>query len=212
MAAFIILKSPIMKHIFLLCLVLFTTGTWAQQFSISGKVVDSETRAPLESATLFVEKVQDSSLVSYTISNRTGDFTIEGSQRVDSLRLVSTYNGYTTYSRLLILEDRKLDLGLVQMEVANNMLGEVTVVSERAPVTIKRDTLEFNAGSFNTRQDANLEEVMKKLPGVEVDAQGNITVNGKPVSRILVNGKEFFGNDPKIATKTCPRRSSTRSR
>src|SRR5690606_31998866 len=111
-AAFIILKFPIMKHIFLLCLVLFTTGTWAQQFSISGKVVDSETRAPLESATLFVEKVQDSSLVSYTISNRTGDFTIEGSQRVDSLRLVSTYNGYTTYSRLLILEDRKLDLGL----------------------------------------------------------------------------------------------------
>ena len=85
------------------------------------------------------------------------------------------------------------------------MLGEVTVVSERAPVTIKSDTLEFNAGSFNTRQDANLEEVMKKLPGVEVDAQGNITVNGKPVSRILVNGKEFFGNDPKIATKNLPK-------
>ena len=94
---------------------------------------------------------------------------------------------------------------MIKMELATNELGEVTVVSERAPVTVKSDTLEFNAASFNTRQDANLEEVMKKLPGVEVDAQGNITVNGKPVSRILVNGKEFFGNDPKIATKNLPK-------
>ncbi|NJY61842.1 TonB-dependent receptor [Salinimicrobium sp. CDJ15-81-2] len=194
-----------MKQFFLFCLVLISTGSWAQQFSISGKVVDADTQLPLESATLFVEKVQDSSLVSYTISNQDGNFIIEGSGKMDTLRLVSTFNGYATLSRLVSLDQRKLDLGRLEMEVANNILGEVTVVSERAPVTVKKDTLEFNAASFNTRQDANLEEVMKKLPGVEVDAQGNITVNGKPVSRILVNGKEFFGNDPKIATKNLPK-------
>ncbi|MDX1753986.1 MAG: outer membrane beta-barrel protein [Salinimicrobium sediminis] len=194
-----------MKHFFLLFLVFLTTGSWAQQFSISGKVVDAQTNVPLESATLFVEKVQDSSLVSYTISNQEGNFIIEGSGKMDSLRLVSTFNGYASLSRILSLEQRKIELGLLKMEVANNILGEVTVVSERAPVTVKKDTLEFNAGSFNTRQDANLEEVMKKLPGVEIDAQGNITVNGKPVSRILVNGKEFFGKDPKIATKNLPK-------
>lgn len=194
-----------MKNSFFLCLFLFTTGTWAQQFTISGKVVDAETQLPLESATLFVEKVQDSSLVAYTISNRTGDFVIEGSGKMDTLRLLSTYNGYAPFSRLVTLKQSRLDLGLLQMEVANNILGEITVISERAPVTVKKDTLEFNAASFNTRQDANLEELMKKLPGVEIDAQGNITVNGKPVSRILVNGKEFFGNDPKIATKNLPK-------
>ena len=194
-----------MKQFFLLCLVLISTGSWAQQFSISGTVVDAGTQAPLESATLFVEKLQDSSLVSYTISNQDGNFVIEGSGKMDTLRLVSTFNGYATLSRLITLDPRKIDLGRLEMEVANNMLGEVTVVSERAPVTVKKDTLEFNAASFNTRQDANLEEVMKKLPGVEIDAQGNITVNGKPVSRILVNGKEFFGNDPKIATKNLPK-------
>lgn len=194
-----------MKHYFFLCLFLITSGTWAQQFTVSGKVVDAETQLPLESATIFIEKVQDSSLVSYTISNRSGEFTIEGSQKVDTLRLVSSYNGYSPLSKIIVMEQPRVDLGTLKMEVVNNMLGEVTVVSERAPVTVKSDTLEFNAGSFNTRQDANLEEVMKKLPGVEVDAQGNITVNGKPVSRILVNGKEFFGNDPKIATKNLPK-------
>jgi hypothetical protein len=194
-----------MKHFFFLCLLLISSGAMAQQFSISGKIVDAETQLPLESATLFVEKVQDSSLVSYTISNKAGEFVIEGSGKMDSLRLVGTYNGYDPLSRLIILEQPNIALGQLKMQVANNMLGEVTVVSQRAPVTIKSDTLEFNAGSFNTRQDANLEEVMKKLPGVEVDAQGNITVNGKPVSRILVNGKEFFGNDPKIATKNLPK-------
>jgi hypothetical protein len=194
-----------MKNLFFLSLFLISTGAVAQQFSISGKVVDAETQVPLGSATLFVEKVQDSSLVSYTISNKTGDFVIEGSQKVDTLRLVSTFNGYSSLSRIIILEQPKIALGTLNMEVANNLLGEVTVISERAPVTVKQDTLEFNAASFNTRQDANLEDVMKKLPGVEVDAQGNITVNGKPVSRILVNGKEFFGNDPKIATKNLPK-------
>ena len=194
-----------MKNLFLLCLLLLSTSVWAQQFSISGKVVDAETNAPLESATLFVEKLQDSSLVSYTISNREGQFVIEGSGKMDTLRLVSTFNGYTPLYKKISLAQREIDLGMLRMEVANNLLGEVTVVSERAPVTVKKDTLEFNAASFNTRQDANLEEVMKKLPGVEVDAQGNITVNGKPVSRILVNGKEFFGNDPKIATKNLPK-------
>ena len=194
-----------MKNFFLFCCLLLVTVASAQQFTITGKVVDATTNDPLESATIFVEKVADSSLVSYTISDREGNFIIEGSQKVDSLRLVSTYNGYSSFAKIISLTEREIRLGTLQMEVASNMLGEVTVLSERAPVTVKKDTLEFNAASFNTRQDANLEEVMKKLPGVEIDAQGNITVNGKPVSRILVNGKEFFGNDPKIATKNLPK-------
>ena len=194
-----------MKYFFLLCLSLVSYAAAAQKFQISGKIVDKEEGFPLESATVFVERISDSTLVAYTISDQNGNFVIEGSDRSDSLRLAGSYTGYLPLNRIVTLEPRTLDLGSVEMEVATNVLGEVTVVSNRAPVTVKSDTLEFNADSFNTRQDANLEDVMKKLPGVEVDAQGNITVNGKPVSRILVNGKEFFGNDPKIATKNLPK-------
>lgn len=194
-----------MKYLFFVLLSCVFITAQSQNFKISGKVVDQETNLPLESATVFVEKIADSSLVSYTISNKEGEFLIEGSEKAGQLRLISTFNGYLPYKQIIDLKNSELKLGVLKMELATNELGEVTVVSQRAPVTVKSDTLEFNAASFNTRQDANLEEVMKKLPGVEVDAQGNITVNGKPVSRILVNGKEFFGNDPKIATKNLPK-------
>ena len=194
-----------MKFYIFLCLSFLTFSATAQKFEITGKIVDQEEGFPLESATVFVERLSDSTLVSYTISDREGNFTIAGSDSSDSLRLAGSFAGYTPLNTLVVLNPRTKNIGTVKMAVATNELDEVTVVANRAPVTVKTDTLEFNAASFNTRQDANLEDVMKKLPGVEVDAQGNITVNGKPVSRILVNGKEFFGNDPKIATKNLPK-------
>ena len=193
-----------MKQLFLFVLFFSNFLVTAQEFEISGRIVDQETGSPLESATIFVEQLADSALVAYTISARDGTFIIEGEDTSDSLRLVTSYNGYLPLSQIIVLKPT-VDLGNLSMKVATNELGEVMVVANRAPISVKSDTLEFNAGSFSTRPDANLEDVMKKLPGVDVDAQGNITVNGKPVSRILVNGKEFFGNDPKIATKNLPK-------
>ena len=194
-----------MKHFFFLCVFLLSLTATAQKFQISGKLVDKADGTPLESATVFVERPADSTLVTYTITDKEGNFELSGSDNSETLRLVASYAGYVPFNQPVKLSQERINLGVLQMEFATNLLGEVTVVADRAPVTVKTDTLEFNAASFNTRQDANLEEVMKKLPGVEVDAQGNITVNGKPVSRILVNGKEFFGNDPKIATKNLPK-------
>lgn len=195
-----------MKQFFYLLFCLFTLQVTAQNFEITGKILDKETNQPLEAATVFLERPTDSTLVSYTISENDGDFILTGNTSAETLNLMVSFTGYQPYKQIVSLADNRVKkIGNISLSVADNTLDEITLIGERAPITVKRDTLEFNAASFATRPDANLEELMRKLPGVEVDTQGNITVNGKPVSRILVDGKEFFGNDPKIATKNLPK-------
>ncbi len=98
-----------------------------------------------------------------------------------------------------------IKLGNIPLEEQAQELKGVKVVGERVPIIIKKDTMEFNADSFKTRPDATVEEVLKKLPGVQVDSDGKITVNGKEVNKVLVNGQVFFSNDPKVATKSLPK-------
>ncbi|MDT0641420.1 outer membrane beta-barrel protein [Zunongwangia sp. F363] len=194
-----------MKFYLSLALVFLSGLAFSQQFEVTGKVVDEEGQ-PLESATVYLEKAADSSLVTYTISEGNGSFRLTGRAPENTqANLIISFAGYKPLRKSLQLKNKNIALPAISMEIEDNELEEVMVTATRAPITIKKDTLEFNADSFNTRQDANLEELMKKLPGVEVDNEGNITVNGKPVSRILVNGEEFFGNDPKIATKNLPK-------
>ncbi|TBW28026.1 outer membrane beta-barrel protein [Gramella sp. KN1008] len=192
-----------MRVYFSLLVFLITNAGFSQNFKITGTITDSESK-PLEAATVYVEKVSDSSLVSYTISEKDGSFLLQGETDARQVNLFVSYAGYVPERRALEVEEQ-ISVGNISLAVMDNTLEEITLTANRAPITIKKDTLEFNANSFNTRQDANLEDLMKKLPGLEVDSDGNITVNGKPVSRILVNGKEFFGNDPQIATKNLPK-------
>ncbi|MCB7481532.1 outer membrane beta-barrel protein [Christiangramia sediminis] len=192
-----------MRFILSLLSIFIASFSYSQEFQITGKVLDDSSN-PLESATIYTEKPGDSSLVVYTISEKNGEFILQGNTAAEKLNLIVSYNGYAPHQQVVKIQ-KSIVLDDIQLQLMDNALDEVTLTASRAPITIKKDTLEFNAGSFDTRQDANLEELMKKLPGVEVDSDGNITVNGKPVSRILVNGKEFFGNDPKIATKNLPK-------
>ncbi len=110
-----------------------------------------------------------------------------------------SYVGYRTYLKKMLIDKEIIDLKRIALQL-DNQLGEVLVKST-APITIKKDTLEFNVKSFKTKKDATVEDLLKQLPGVEVDDEGKITVNGKEVNKILVNGKPFFGNDPTITTK-----------
>jgi hypothetical protein len=192
-----------MKFIFSLFLISLTSLSFAQNFNFSGKIVD-ENGQPLESATIYVQKVADSSLVTYAISERNGDFRLVGNTNESRINLFISYAGYQTFTRTLDVE-LQIDLGSLKMVLEDNTLGEIVLTGTRPPITVKQDTLEFNAASFTTRPDANLEELLKKLPGVEVDSEGNITVNGKPVSKFLVNGEDFFGTDARIATKNLPK-------
>ncbi|MFV0247751.1 MAG: outer membrane beta-barrel protein [Tenacibaculum sp.] len=170
-------------------------------FKISGKILAEKHKRAVESATIHIERVKDSSVVSYTISKRNGDFLLEGKTFYKNLKLIVSYIGMKSYTKTLLLnEQSSYHLGKINLIEQNNLLNAV-VVKSTPPILIKKDTLEFNVKSFKTKKDANVEELLKKLPGVEVDQDGKITANGKPVNKLLVNGKPFFGNDPSITTK-----------
>lgn len=177
----------------------------AQEYKITGKVIDSDSDQPLEASTVYAESVKDSTMVGYTISDQNGNFELELRSNSDKLNLFVTYNGYKPDVRLLELSQKEIALGLIGLELQAEQLEGVSVVGERIPLVIKSDTLEFNADSFKTRPDSNVEDVLKKLPGVEIDIDGTITVNGKEVDKVLVNGQEFFSSDPKVATKSLPK-------
>ncbi|ATA94063.1 hypothetical protein CGC54_06825 [Capnocytophaga canimorsus] len=188
------------KNFTLLFLLFLGFSAYSQQFTITGKVYDKSTQKPLEASTVFLKSVKDSTLVNYTISDAKGIFNLKGKSQEQELDLFITHIGNAPYKKRISTPKGTLDLGLIQMEIQAEELEGVTVLSEAIPITVKKDTLEFNADAFKLRPDATVEELLKNLPGVEVDAKGNITVNGTPVNEILVNGKPFF-DDPKIATK-----------
>ncbi|TRZ43111.1 outer membrane beta-barrel protein [Robertkochia solimangrovi] len=195
-----------MKKLYLLLLAVFLSGvSYAQDYMITGRVSDADTKEALEASTVYVESIQDSVMVSYTITGKEGIFELEFRTRLKSINLFVTYNGYESVKKTITLDQQKFDMGDIPLSIQAEQLEGVDVVAERVPIVIKKDTLEFNANSFKTRPDANVEDVLKKLPGVEVDLDGNIKVNGKEVNRVLVNGQVFFDSDPKVATKNLPK-------
>src|SRR5690606_1066886 len=171
----------------------------SKSFKVSGTLIGADDQAPLEAATVYVQRVKDSSLVSYTISDRDGSFVLEDKTYDDKLHLLISHVGYNTHSQIIKIPQDKTELKLdvLPLELSSNSLSEV-VIQSTAPVTIKKDTLEFNVSSFKTKKDANVEDLLKQLPGVEIDDDGKIKINGKDVNKILVNGKPFFGDDPSI--------------
>ncbi|WP_299113113.1 outer membrane beta-barrel protein [uncultured Winogradskyella sp.] len=191
-----------MKRTLILLALIFSAHVFSQQksFKIEGSLIAEDTKTPLESATVYLQRVKDSSLVTYTITDREGMFLLQDKTYDDFLNLFISYVGYSTYSKKIAIDKENINLGPISLKIDDNALDEV-VIKATPPITVKKDTLEFNVASFKTKKDANVEDLLKKLPGVEVDATGAITVNGKPVNKILVNGKPFFGDDPTITTR-----------
>lgn len=194
-----------MKHFFY-CLTSFLVVqvAFAQQITIKGNLTDAETDLPIESATVYLSRIQDSTVVDYTISDKNGNFDLNVRKTDKPTRLKISSVIYQTYSKDFQSISENIDLGKISLQLQNTMLETVEVVGEVPPIRIKNDTLEFNASSFKVRPDANVEALLKQLPGVEIDSQGTIKVNGKTVSQILVNGKPFFGADGKIAIQNLP--------
>ncbi|MDR0231937.1 MAG: outer membrane beta-barrel protein [Dysgonamonadaceae bacterium] len=173
--------------------------------SITGIIVDNTTKEPVDFATVSLLNAKDSSFVSGNMSDAKGVFTLRGVSKGNFLINV-TYVGYKPVYKPVTLSgaNATTNVGTISLATDDILLKETVVVGKVPEVVVKGDTIEYDADSFKTPQNAALEELLKKLPGAEVDKDGNITINGKEIKKILVDGKEFFSDDPKVASKNLP--------
>ena len=171
------------------------------QHNIKGTVVNGN-KEPLAYTTVVLLNPTDSLMKYYGITNIEGFFYIKNITKGTYLMQISNVGTKTLYEGIDIPIIKGEDLGSIVMELLS--IDEVVVVGEYVPIRFRQDTVEFNAKAFVTKPDAVVEDLLKKLPGVEVDGSGNVKALGEDVKKVLVDGKEFFGNDLKVATKNLP--------
>ena len=157
----------------------------------------------IKGATVSIIKKNDSSVIGYSLSNASGNFSIKNIPLGEYLLNIS-YLGFKQINQPLSLTgtDAEYNIGTLVMTKSEKELEGIVI--KATGMMIKGDTTEFNAGEFKTIPNASTEDLLKKLPGLEVDKDGSIKTQGEPVMKILVDGKPFFGNDPKMATKNLP--------
>lgn len=196
-----------MRKILTISLVLIFNGVVLAQKagSIKGVVYDTITRQAVSDATITVLQQKDSSLVSFTMSNSSGEFSVSGIEP-GNYRLLITHVAYHNSNKYFSISDSAsdIDMGNLILNDKSKVLEEVVVIAEAPPVTLVGDTVQYNAGSFKTKPNSVVEDLLRKLPGVQVEKDGTVKAQGQTVNRVLVDGKEFFGTDPKVATKNLP--------
>ena len=183
----------------------FSVAAFSQNsITVKGKIIDKNSKLPIESATVYFTAVKDSTIINYSITDKKGNFSFVMNKISRPLFFKISSVGFDDFKKEL--EDLKIntDFGISELSESPKNLKEVVIRREAPPIRIKKDTLEFNASSFKVLPDANVKTLLRQLPGVEIDAKGKITVNGQEVNNILVNGKPFFDKDGKIATENLP--------
>ena len=196
-----------MKNLFLLAaLCFFAVRLHGQnapnptRITIQGRSVDSSS-APLASSTVMLLSPKDSSLVNFMRADEKGAFTFKN-VKAGTYILKISFVGYIPYNTVVkSASDAVIDLGPLVLKPITRELMEVVVRTAKAPLTIKGDTIEYNASSFKVPPGSTVEDLLRKLPGVQVDQDGNIRAQGQTVEKVTVDGKSFFGRDPKLATK-----------
>lgn len=187
--------------VFLSCVLLFSMPALAQHSHISGSVSDTMEKRPMANASILLLRPADSILVAYTRSDATGAFQLKKIPTGHYLLLV-TYPSYADYVDEIDARDSGgLVLPAIPMVLKSKLLETVVVSGNKGAVRIKGDTTEFNADSFRTQAGASVEDLLKKLPGIQVDRNGKITAQGETVKKVLVDGEEFFGDDPTLVTQ-----------
>lgn len=194
-----------MKNLMLLMLLCFSVSATAQKITISGQVTDSSTGESLPGAAAQLLNTKDSTQVAGGATNANGSFTISNAKAGNYLLKIS-YMGYQTHWQPLSLtkKNSSVNLGTIALGEDSKLMKEAEIVERVAQVEMKADTFVYNSAAFRLPEGSALEELIKKLPGAEIDDEGKIKINGKEVKKIMVDGKEFFLNDTKMALKNLP--------
>ena len=175
----------------------------SQDIRLKGKLTDKTDNSPIAGATVKLTSQRDSTKIRQVTTDQSGNFEI-GSLNASMYVLRITYSGYEIIEqRMNIQASNATPLSFTIAKVATD-LGEVVIVSQAAPVRQKSDTTEFSASQFKVNPDATAEDLIKKLPGIVIDKQGNVTTMGESVRKVTVDGKDFFGDDATAALKNLP--------
>lgn len=170
---------------------------------VKGIVVDSATNKPIESAIVGQVIKSNTADTTYCITNQKGEFSFEKIPS-SNFSIIITNIGYYTVAKFIPVNILKKTINLGNITLANMSKVMLEIVIQSSPITVKEDTIEYRADAFKVKENAMVEDLLKKLPGVQVDKDGNIKAQGKSVTKVKVNGKDFFGGDPKTATRELP--------
>ena len=175
-----------------------------QGLTVSGNVHDAELKEPMVQATVQLFRKRDSTFVGGTVTDLRGNFSVEApANGVYKLKISSV--GYQSIEREVTLRrNQSQEMGMLLMSPESVMLKEAVVTGRAAQVIVKKDTLVYNPDAYRTPEGSPIEELIKRIPGAEVDEDGNITINGKAVKKILLDGKEFMLGDVETALKNIP--------
>ena len=197
------MKPTLHRGLILLVALMLPALTLMAQRSISGRVIDKDLQEPVIQATVALLKTDSTSIVTNAVTNAGGQFQMTAPQDGTFLLRV-TFVGYKTLYRRVSVSGKPIEMGTLTLETDAILLKGTEVVKNLAKVYSKDDTLVYNAGAYKTPEGSVVEELVKKLPGAEVADDGSITINGKKVSKIKVDGKEFMTGDTQTAIKNLP--------
>ena len=175
-----------------------------QRLTISGQVIDSDLKEPMVQATIQLFTVSDSTFVGGTVTNEKGTFSVDApSSGTYKIKISSL--GYESIEREVTLRrNEHQDLGALLMSAESIVLKETVITGRAAQVIVRKDTIVYNPEAFRTPEGSPIEELIKRIPGADVDEDGNITINGKEVKKILLDGREFMLGDVETALKNIP--------
>lgn len=195
------------RFFIILFAIMLTMPAYAQRrgVDITGTVIEGGTNEPIEQATVRLLNAKDSTMVGGVATGRNGSFTLKNIKNGNYVLNISFIGFETLYKAIQVTgKNNPMQLGKLTLSDASIQLGEAVVIGKAPEVTFRNDTMEFNAESYKLTEGSMLEDLLKKMPGVEIDSEGKITVNGKEIKKVLVDGKEFFSDDPKVASKNLP--------
>ncbi|WP_300603138.1 TonB-dependent receptor [Niabella sp.] len=189
---------------FVLLSLVLCIQSYAQKASITGSVIDSSANVRLANASVVLLQDKDSFIVADTRADKEGNFAFYNLSDTARYVLFFSYPKYADYSHRVFMRDAKnnlFNMNKVNMILKEKLLQEVIVKSQVSAIKIKGDTTEYTADSFRVQPNATVEDLLKQLPGLQVDQYGNITAQGQKVKKVLVDGEEFFGDDPTLVTR-----------